>query len=222
VSSKIPLVLPLKGFATAKQRLAGLFTATERAALARAMASDVLERLAAQEVPMLVVSGDGEAQRLARSYGADVLAEDMAGQSAAVELGLRALQRAGRQAVATVALDLPGLDAREVRVLLEGDPAPGVVAVADRHGRGTNALRLKPPDAIPLRFGPDSLREHQREAAARACGFEILPLASLAVDLDEPEDVAAFLRRPVRGKTLFLLLELDAAERLRRRSSLAG
>ncbi len=218
----IPLVLPLKGFTTAKQRLAGLFTAAERAALARAMASDVLERLATLQVPMLVVSADGEAQSLARSYGADVIADGTAGQSAAVQLGLQACQRAGQEAAATVALDLPGLDAREVRALLEGDPAPGVAAVSDRHGRGTNALRLRPPDAIPLHFGPDSLREHRREAAARACGFEIMPLASLTVDLDEPEDVAAFLRAPLAGRTLSLLQELDTAGRLRRRASLAG
>ncbi len=216
------LVCPLKEFALAKQRLAGLFTAAERAALARALASDALERLMTVGVPLLVVCADAETHSLATVKGAAVLRSGARGQSAAVQAGMQAALSAGHRAAATVALDIPGLDPLEVRALLEADDAPGVAAVADRHGRGTNALRLCPPDAISLHFGPDSLERHREEAAARSCGFEVLPLPSLALDLDAPDDVAAFLRSPAAGCTLTLLEQLDASERLRRRASLAG
>ena len=216
------LVCPLKEFALAKQRLAGLFTASERAALARALATDGLERLATVGAPLLVVCADGDARVRATTMGVPVLETSAQGQSGAVRAGLEAAISAGHRAAATVALDIPGLDPLEVRALLEADEAPGVAAVSDRHGRGTNALRLSPPDAIALHFGPDSLEQHRREAAARGCGFEVLPLPSLALDLDTPDDVAAFLGSPVAGSTLRLLEELDAAERLRRRASLAG
>lgn len=216
------LVCPLKEFALAKQRLAGLFTASERAALARALASDALGQLTMVGVPLLVVCADAEARALATTLGAPVLLSGAQGQSGAVRAGVEAALNAGYRAAATVALDIPGLDPVEVRALLEAGEAPGVAAVADRHGRGTNALRLSPPDAISLHFGPDSLNRHREDAAARGCGFEVLTLPSLALDLDEPDDVAVFLSNPVAGCTLTLLEELDASERLRRRSSLAG
>ncbi len=216
------LVLPLKAFASAKQRLAGLFTAAERAALARAMAEDALERLVTLNLPLLVVCADPSAAALSASYGGQVVAETGPGQSAAVQAGLQACLQAGHPVAATVALDIPGLDPREVRALVEAHAAPGVAAVTDRHGIGTNALRLQPPDAIAVHFGPDSLARHQAAAVLSGWSFEVLSLPSLAIDLDEAEDVAAFLRAPVRGRTLTLLQELDGAERLRRRASLAG
>lgn len=219
---RVPLVLPLKGFTVAKQRLAGLLVAQERAALAEAMATDVLERLIELDTPLIVVAGDATAEKFALRYGARAVFESASGQTAAVETGLRVCQQDGHTGAATVSLDLPRLDAREVRALLEGDDAPGVAAVSDRHGTGTNALRLRPPDAIALHFGPDSLAWHRREAGARGCGFEVLPLPSLSLDLDEPDDVAVFLGAPVPGRTLSLLQEVDAAARLRRRASLAG
>jgi 2-phospho-L-lactate guanylyltransferase len=212
----------LKGFTAAKQRLAGLLIARERAALAEAMAADILERLLELDTPLVVVTADATAEKFALRYGAQAVFEGAPGQTAAVEAGLRVCQLAGHASAATVSLDLPCLDAREVRALLEGDDAPGVAAVSDRHGTGTNALRLRPPDAISLHFGPDSLAWHRREAGARGCGFEVLPLPSLFLDLDEPDDVAAFLGAPVPGRTLSLLQELDAVDRLRRRASLAG
>ena len=64
--------------------------------------------------------------------------------------------------------DCPALDPREVDELVAGAlSAPDVVIVPDRHGTGTNALLLAPPDAIAPSFGPGS-RERHEEAAAEA------------------------------------------------------
>ena len=63
-----------------------------------------------------------------------------------------------------------------------------MVVVPDRHGRGTNALLLSPPDAIKFAFGNDSRAAHQ--AAARAAGALSLEVdGPLSLDLDLPEDL---------------------------------
>jgi 2-phospho-L-lactate guanylyltransferase len=69
---------------------------------------------------------------------------------------------------------------------------PGRVAIVpDRHGAGTNALFMAPPDAIGPAFGPGS-RERHAERAEHA-GYEVAvePLASLALDVDTPDDLEA-------------------------------
>ncbi len=57
---------------------------------------------------------------------------------------------------------------------------------------GSNAILMSPPDAVPLRFGDDSFRPHL--AAARAAGIEptIVHLPGIALDIDNPADLAHF------------------------------
>ena len=57
---------------------------------------------------------------------------------------------------------------------------------------GSNAILMSPPDAVPLRFGDDSFRPHL--AAARAAGIEptIVSLPGIALDIDNPADLAHF------------------------------
>ena len=82
-------------------------------------------------------------------------------------------------------------------------PERYVAIVPDRHGTGTNALALAPPDAIEPSFGEGSCARHV--AAAREAGvpFGVEELPSLALDLDTPADVVA----------LTMALERDAGRR---------
>ena len=72
--------------------------------------------------------------------------------------------------------------------LLELD-AP-VAIVPDRHGTGTNALLLAPPDVIAPSFGPGSFDRHV--AAARDAGVEyaVARISALMFDVDTPDDLA--------------------------------
>lgn len=70
--------------------------------------------------------------------------------------------------------------------------SPGRVAVVpDRHGTGTNALLLAPPEAIGPAFGEGSLRRHTDRARARGLEAAVEELESLALDLDTPDDLEA-------------------------------
>jgi 2-phospho-L-lactate guanylyltransferase len=87
--------------------------------------------------------------------------------------------------------DCPALDPAEVEALLTCHPHAGVVIVPDRHGTGTNALRLTPPDAIEPAFGPGSFARHAVRGAVAGTTVRIAHAPSLELDVDTPGDLAA-------------------------------
>ena len=66
-----------------------------------------------------------------------------------------------------------------------------------RLGRGgTNALYIRPPYAINLHFGGDSLVLFRHDAETRNVRFVVHHSTEMALDLDEPDDLER-LRRAV-------------------------
>ena len=188
----IAAVLPIKRFASAKQRLA----LDERADLMRDMASRVLAALRDSSLDRVyVVTGDPDAARLAREHGADVVDEGpLRGHSGAALLGVDAAVRGGATRVLLVAGDCPLLTVAEVDALLDAHRGEGVVVLPDRHGTGTNGLLLAPPGAIAPAFGPGSRARHEELAAAAgvACTVDLRP--GFALDVDTVDDLAAARR----------------------------
>lgn len=191
---KATAVLPVKRFAAAKQRLAPGMGATHRAELAGAMLEDVLEAIAAARSVerTIVVSSEPRAIELANANGVELVADpDEGGHSGAALAGIARARELGAARVVLLPIDCPLLAPRELERLLTGMPERYVAVVPDRHGTGTNALALAPPDAIEPSFGEGSCARHV--AAAREAGvpFGVEELPSLALDLDTPADVVA-------------------------------
>jgi 2-phospho-L-lactate guanylyltransferase len=186
-------ILPVKRFARAKQRLRAEVDGEARERLAAAMVADVLEVLAAYPPlqRVVVVTAEASVAEAATAAGALVVTDpDEAGQSAAAALGvLVARDELAAQRVLLVPGDTPALDAADLDTLLARDEP--VVIVPDRHGTGTNALLLKPPAAIVPAFGPGSRDRHAAAAQAAGVNHAVVRLASLALDVDTPEDLAA-------------------------------
>ena len=63
--------------------------------------------------------------------------------------------------------------------------------VPDRHGTGTNALLLAPPDVIAPAFGQGSCARHRAAAEASGARVAVAEVASLALDVDTPDDLDA-------------------------------
>lgn len=191
---KATAILPVKRFADAKQRLAPGIGSTHRAELAAAMLEDVLEAIgAARSIERtIVVTSEPRAIELGTARGAEVLPDpDEGGHSGAALTGIARAQQLGVERVVLLPIDCPLLAPRELERLLTGMPERYVAIVPDRHGTGTNALALAPPDAIEPSFGEGSCARHV--AAAREAGvpFGVEELPSLALDLDTPADVVA-------------------------------
>ena len=148
---------------------------------------------------------------------------EQAGQSAAALIGIEYAQARGFDRVLLVPGDTPLLDPGEVAALLRRglDEGIGALIVPDRHGEGTNALLLSPPDAIEPSFGPGSCERHvaAARAAGVACAVERVP--TLALDVDTGQDLellAATLegRRGHAPSTRGALRQLDRSQAWRR------
>ena len=186
-------ILPMKTFGEAKQRLDEELQPGPRRALAEAMFCDVLVALRRANAidQVLVVSSDHGAQRIAGGYGAMVLEEPDSGHSDAATQGVREAIELGADRALLVPGDCPLLDPAEVDELIARPaPARSALIVPDRHGTGTNALLLTPPDSMAPSFGPGSCRRHAAEAQAAGIAGEIVTVASLALDVDTPDDLA--------------------------------
>ena len=195
-SDGIWAVLPVKDTAAAKQRLTPALPRHLRQALALAMLEDVLAALAelAGLAGRLLVTTDPEARRLATRYGAGCLGEGAdAGHTGAVVAGARHLVREGCQSMLTLPGDIPLVTPAEIAQLIAAHrPAPSFTIAPSHDERGSNAILLSPPDAVPLRFGEDSFFPHLAAAETRGIAPTVLHLPGIALDIDNPGDLAHF------------------------------
>ncbi len=193
-------ILPVKRFSRAKQRLGASVADPLRLDLARAMVGDVLSAL--RDCPAIertIVVTCEDAAAAAASYLGAIVVEDLAedGQSAAVARGIERAAAEGFERVLCIPGDCPALDPLELQALLDAQPdeATEAVIVPDRHGTGTNGLLLTPPGAIAPSFGPDSCERHRQLAQAAGVACRVERLASLLLDIDTGEDLAALRER---------------------------
>src|SRR6476646_712807 len=190
-------ILPIKRFAQAKQRLREDLAAHDRRTLVEAMFADALVALG--RVPsrerIVVVSGDRVAQRIAGGYGASVVEDDERGHNTAATQGIRAVLEDGIERALLVPGDCPLLSPADLDALLTHPTGErSALIVPDRHGTGTNALLLTPPDVLAPSFGPDSRRRHLADASAAGVPAEVVELESLALDVDTLDDLEALRR----------------------------
>lgn len=187
------IIVPHRGLAASKTRLAGVLDAGEREALAERLLHRVL-RVVVQAAPVVVISPAAELGPLVAAAGATLEVQRGLGLNSGLE---QARARAVADGVGTLAVlhgDLPNLEIDDVRVLLDAVTGAGGVAIAPDRGRsGTNGLAMRPPGAIGFRFGVESFAAHQ--AVAREAGFEpvVVDRPGLAFDLDTPADLARWI-----------------------------
>ncbi len=197
-------LIPAYSFARAKSRHAGSLDDAERADLARAMLEHVLGVLAscAEIAGVMVVTDGDDVADLARARGA-VAVRDAAHPplGAIVDAALAELHARSAGAALVLMSDLPELALADVHLLVQRMRELDVVAAPDRHGEGTNALGLTPPDRLRTSFGTgDSFDRHLR--AAREAGLRVGVERSegLGFDVDEPADLERLsLRRAAAG-----------------------
>jgi len=204
-------IVPLKRFADAKQRLSPALDPTARRMLVAAMADDVLAALRATRgvAATLIVTREPEAVALAHERGATPVPDPGDSLDGAVSAGLRAAAARGATRALIVSGDCPALDPAELDALLAEPLAPApashpgasVVVVPDRHGDGTNALLLAPPDAIAPAFGPGSRARHVTAARAAGARVRLAHAPSLALDVDTREDLERLERALAGGWT---------------------
>lgn len=193
-------LVPVKRLADTKSRLLSQLGRPEREAFALSMLEDVLAALLGAEsvARTVVVTPDEGVGAAARRAGAEALVRDDSGLNPALDAATRALDP-GDEPVLVVLGDVAGALSPDIDALCEALKEPGVVLAPSSDG-GTSALLRAPHDVIPSGFGADSAKRHREAAASRRVAYRELPLPSLALDLDVPEDVERFLRTEAGGR----------------------
>jgi len=161
-----------------KTRLGPFLTAAERRSLARAMLTDVLDSLSRVGVePTVLATGDVEA-------GVPVRVDDRP-LTPAVNAAI-----AGRDGpVAVVMADLGLATPAALERLLT---AEGGVVLAPGLGGGTNALLARHPE-FRVDYHGVSYRDHRRAAADAGATVRTVDSFRLALDVDDPADLAEVL-----------------------------
>jgi 2-phospho-L-lactate guanylyltransferase len=176
------VLVPVKAFRLAKQRLADALDQPERAALARAMASAVVA--AAAPLPVAVVCDDEQVAAWAEKVGALVLWRPGRGLNQAVHDGVTALAEAGCRRVVVAHADLP-----RAASLAWVAAFPGITIVPDRRDDGTNVLSLPTDAGFCFAYGAGSFRRHAAESRRLGLGLRVVREPALGWDVDLPADL---------------------------------
>jgi 2-phospho-L-lactate guanylyltransferase len=193
-SRPIVAIVPVSALEGAKSRLGETLDAEERRDLVIGLLRTTLDATARtpEIAETIVVTPDDEIRRLALEAGARPLRQRGQGLNRGLNEARDEAVAGGAGSILVLPIDLPLVSPEalaEVIAPLDDPRRPLVVIAADRHGRGTNALLVAPPDAIEFGFGGDSRAAHAdcaREVGARLVE---LPDGPLALDLDTPADL---------------------------------
>lgn len=186
-------IVPVKPLRRGKSRLSDVLSTDQRAELNQYLLENTIRTLT--DVPeiehVLVVSRDPSALSIARDIGARTVQENGSpGLNLALTRATQVARTYETRGVLVVPADLPKLTSGDIHAMLEHIDDPPVVVVApDRDRLGTNALVVCPAGLIEYDFGPRSFEKHCQQARDQNIRLEICELPSLALDLDEPDDL---------------------------------
>jgi 2-phospho-L-lactate guanylyltransferase len=202
------ILVPVKNLSAAKQRLATVLDQPARTELAQAMLHDVVAALAAwpRRPVCALVTSDPFALELAQQYDFEIILDPAnPGETGAIEMATRLCVSRGIDSTLVIPADIPLIQASEVDQILAQAPDEGSVLAPAADGRGTNAAFRRPANLFPLRFGNDSFKPHLAAAQATGKPCIVLHLPSIAVDVDNPQDLQQLLAHPGETRTQSLL-----------------
>ena len=189
-------IVPVKDLEETKSRLSPFLTPKEREMLTLKMLDHVLATLGEVDVveQIGVVSPSPRALFVAEEAKATALLQESRGLNNALEEGRNWAISEGASSLLVLPADLPYLSVFDVRMLttISRDERVAVIS-PDEADEGTNALLMRPGDAMPFAFGPGSYEIHQRTAKEHGLEVEIYKQASVSHDVDTLEDLQALI-----------------------------
>ena len=177
------VIIPVKSFRMAKQRLSSAVPAGERENLGRALATHVAATVEAAGLIPLVVTADADVASWATSGGFPSLPDPDEGLDAAARAGVTWAEHT-RSAWIVLHSDLPLLCRDDVAAVAGVVRREGSVIAPSSDG-GTSAIGSRGPFAFA--FGAGSFHRH----LARLPSPTIITRTGLLLDVDSPDDLGA-------------------------------
>lgn len=191
---RIVAIVPVGTLEGAKSRLGETLDAEERRDLVTGLLRRTIDATVGTPsiAETIVITPDDEVRGIALARGARPIRQHGHGLNRSLREAREDAVAGGADAVLVLPVDLPLISPEALSALLrplDGHDGRLVVIVPDRHGRGTNALLVAPPDAIDFCFGGDSRAAHAE--SARENGAQLVEVLDgpLSLDLDTPDDL---------------------------------
>lgn len=178
-------IVPVRSF-RGMARLSPVLDDRARGDLLRRLAATALAAVEAAGMDAVVVTGDDDVAAWSGDAGACIVSDPGAGLDAAAAAGVAAA--AGRPWM-VVHGDLPAVTGPDLLAVRDAIGDRPVLAPSKDGGTSVVAWNR---EAFPFHFGPGSFRRH---LAALSGSAVIVVRPGLAIDIDRPEDLAAWSRR---------------------------
>lgn len=177
------VIIPIRSFNDAKQRLSSVLDAHGRASLARRLAEHVTQKVLQADAEPLVVTADDEVSDWAEQANLATVPDPGEGLNAAAAAGMAHALEHGRPWVILHG-DLAWLGKEDVTTLIEA-LAAGHEPIAPSSDGGTSALGAS--RQVELSYGPGSFHRH----LARLAAPRVVARRGLLLDIDTPLDLSA-------------------------------
>lgn len=190
IDQSLAVVIPIKAFHQAKERLSDLLTPSERLVLAKMCAERVLRAVAGYKV--FVVCDDEAVAQWATAHNAQIVWQTEAGLNNAVRAGVAAARVNKFELAMIVHSDLP-LATSFSQLFSDCDLdslKTSITLVPDRHEDGTNVMILPTSSDFEFAYGRNSFITHQHLAKKCNLALRIIYDQQLSVDIDTAEDLA--------------------------------
>lgn len=183
-AGEIRVVIPVKNFEEAKQRLSGSLSPTQRAELAKLMAENVIA--VCRDLDTAIACDDDDTASWAHKLDLDVIRTDGLDLNGAIGAALADTRSADWKYMAIVHADLPLATSF---IDLIGGHAEQVLMVTDRLRDGTNVLVVPTESEFRFKFGPGSFESHLKVTADLGLDVRVIDSACYSWDIDEPVDL---------------------------------
>ncbi len=191
MSSNTRVIIPIKKLKDSKTSFSEKFTTEQRKELTISMLNDMLKTLKkVGEADPLVITPDEKVEKLMEQREIPNIKEPDIGLNKSLDMAIKKSIESDYDSVLILPGDLPLISSEDIENIFDmGKRSQGVVLTPSKEN-GTNALFLRPPDIIDLKFGGESFFDHVREATERDITPRLYRSDNLERDMDRPEDLA--------------------------------
>jgi len=194
---KVHVIIPFKGLAESKSRLAHEISDDLRKRLVTAMLSDVVSAVSSSKMVnhIIVITSDREIENIIPKKATILQENKPRGINQAItEASEYSTTRMHAEAALVIPADLPLIKPRDIDTIIsKGKTKPTVILSPSLTG-GTNILYRAPPQIIEPKFGKNSFQKHLEETRKINIEPKIYNSPRVTLDLDEIEDIKKFIQ----------------------------
>ncbi len=184
------ILIPIKNLSESKTTFSDKFSLDQRKELTLSMLEDLLSvAKKVKPVETAVVTPDNEVKEFVKKREAEVILEPDVGLNRALDIAIGESIDSGFGSVLIFPGDVPLIKPEDIQGILDLTDDERSVVITPSKEKGTNALFLRPPDVIELKFGGESFPDHVKEARSKDIKPRIYRSENLERDIDEPSNL---------------------------------